>query len=331
MNKIKSSKLKIMHFILLILEITILAGLLGSFIKNISGGIGNPNSTVITNMNISAVYPEILAIEINGNNAITLNPNTTKSIQCVALIRDYNGESNIMNLTAKLFHNVNSAFSDPDDNNEHYTNDSCVVYTDFGTFHGVSNDVYHAIGNCSFELLYYADPYDWNCTITVNNSFGYYSTNSTNQTVYELAALEVRDTISYGTVNSTYVSGENFTNVSNAGNVDLNLSLKGWAVNQGDNLAMNCTLGSIRNISIQHEKYNLTNSSSGELTLAQAVVNYTNLSSTAVVRKFELKYRHEDSYNEATNVTYWRMYVPTGVGGTCQGNIQFGATKAAGT
>jgi len=34
--------------------------------------------------------------------------------------------------------------------------------------------------------------------------------------------------------------------------------------------------------------------------------------------------------NDAINSTYWRIYVPLGVAGTCQGNIVFGATVAPG-
>ena len=33
-------------------------------------------------------------------------------------------------------------------------------------------------------------------------------------------------------------------------------------------------------------------------------------------------------YNEAQNRTYWRIYVPLGVAGTCQGNIVFGGRKS---
>jgi hypothetical protein len=209
-------------------------------------------------------------------------------------------------LTGIIFHSVNSAYTDPDDNNEHYSNYTCMINLSFVSYKGVNDDEYHALGNCTFNLHYYTDPGNWNCTLTVNNSYRFNVSNSTSQTVNELLALELPGSINYGTVNATYVSDENITNVSNAGNVKINLSLKGWAVNQGDGQAMNCTQGSIKNI-------------------------YTNLSSTPVIKKFELDYRHQDGYNEAINSTYWRIYVPLGVAGSCQGNIQFGATKSAGS
>ena len=52
---------------------------------------------------------------------------------------------------------------------------------------------------------------------------------------------------------------------------------------------------------------------------------------SSVIKKFSLNYRQQDGYDDAINSTYWRIYVPRGVAGTCSGNIIFGATKAAGS
>ena len=38
-----------------------------------------------------------------------------------------------------------------------------------------------------------------------------------------------------------------------------------------------------------------------------------------------------DAYDDAINATYWRIYVPKGVAGTCSGNIVFGAIRGTGT
>lgn len=100
---------------------------------------------------------------------------------------------------------------------------------------------------------------------------------------------------------------------------------------EGDGLSMNCTLGSVGNISINYERYNLTSSIAGDLSLGDFEANYSNLTSTSVVREFNLNYRQNDAVNEAINSTYWRIYVPTGVAGSCSGNIIFGATQSAGT
>ena len=140
-------------------------------------------------------------------------------------------------------------------------------------------------------------------------------------------AVGLPQSLDYGLVNATYVSEEGILNVTNYGNVKINLSLSGYAVNEGDGFAMNCSLGG--NISINYEKYNLTDSNPGSLSLSQFEASYVNLTSSPKVREFNLNYRQDDTQNEAINSTYWRIYVPVGVGGTCQGNIVFGAVQDA--
>jgi hypothetical protein len=134
-------------------------------------------------------------------------------------------------------------------------------------------------------------------------------------------------------VNTTRVSLQQIANVTNFGNTLLNLTLYGYAVTPADNLSMNCTLGSVKNISIYYEKYNLTSSNaSTSITLAQAEAIYLNLTSNFTdTKKFNLPVRTNDSAGgEAINATYWRMYVPLGVAGNCTGNIVFGAVRSPG-
>jgi hypothetical protein len=150
--------------------------------------------------------------------------------------------------------------------------------------------------------------------------------------ISELISIGLPNIINYSTVNATAISSEVIANVTNFGNVKVNLSLSGYANVTNDNLAMNCTLGSLRNISVVHEKYNLTTSNPGDITsYTEFGSKYVNLSSTITVKKFDLSYRQNDTYNDAVNASYWRIYVPRGVAGTCTGNIVFGATKQAGT
>jgi hypothetical protein len=167
----------------------------------------------------------------------------------------------------------------------------------------------------------------------VNDTRAWNNTNSDTITVADLLAVLLPSTINYGTVNATSVSNENVVNVTNVGNVNLNLTLSGYAVSEGDGQAMNCTQGGIKNISIGYEKYNLTSLNPGTLNLSQFEVNYTNLTGNPVTKEFNLYYRKNDSdYGvDSINQTYWRIYVPTGIGGTCRGNIVFGATQAAGS
>jgi len=321
------NKVMLLGMVFIILGIVLLSFLFSFLSSPVSGGIGNPNTTVITQLTVGEVYPEILNVSINdGDETITLSPNDTVSVSCVGLIRDYNGEDNLSTVTGRLFHS-SSTYESSEDNNTHYRNNSCNI--SFATNDWmVPDDTYHALGNCTFDIYYYADSGVWNCTLWVNDSSNLNATNSDDINVSELLALYVPNTINYGSVNATDMSNENITNVTNFGNVMFNLSFTGYAVSQGDGLAMNCTLGNIKNISIEHEKFNLTESNPGALTLGQADNVYENLTTATLVRKFNLARRTNDGVNDVWNETYWRVYVPTGVAGSCQGNIIFGAVKS---
>lgn len=297
-------------------------------------GQSGENVTVNTFLKVGAVNPEVLNISINNDvSAVNLIPNSTKRVTCQVLVRDWNNDTTISNVTARFFDTASSSYAGADDNNDHYTNNSCLLNTSFGTWNGVVDSSYTALANCSFQVQYYANPDSWNCTAVVTDNTGLKGNGTQNTTISQLLAVGLPSSIDYGTVNGTFVSDENVTNVTNMGNTKLNLSLSGYAVTPGDGYAMNCSLGAIKNISIDYEKYNLTVSHPGPLSLTQFEANYTNLTSSSVVKKFGLSSRQNDFLSgvDDTNSTYWRIYVPIGVAGNCEGNIVFGASVAPGS
>ena len=295
------------------------------------GGYVNETVVVTSELTVGNVYPEILNVSINNDaDSVTLVPNSTTTVSCVAVIRDFNGEGdiNISGKTiARFYDSAVSSYDDADDNNYHYSNNSCIFNETFGSYNGYNDDEYTLLANCTFDVWYYANNQTWICEIVSNDTYDYSDSDSDNITIDTLIAIGLPSTINYGTVNATFVSDENITNVTNFGNVKINLSLSGYAFEEGDGLAMNCTLGAIKNISIYYEKYNLTASNPGQLSLTEFENLYTNLTSNPVIKEFNLNYRQNDTVNKATNETYWRIYVPTGVAGTCQGNIVFAATQ----
>ncbi len=307
---------------LILLEVALLIILFSFFPKEVIAGVGSPNVTVITNLTVGNVYPELsnVSIEANASNLV-LTPNATRKIYCYGLGTDYNGWEDMESATGTFFANSTSSYGSADDNNLHYTNSSCTLS---------SYDTYSSWINCSFDIWYYANPGIWNCTINVtdNKSKNGYGWDTIN--ISTLLALGLPDFMDYGEVNATEVSLENVSNVTNYGNVMINLSLSGYGFTLSDGNAMNCTIGAIKNITIQNEKYNLTASNPGILDLPQFIANYTNLTSSPAVKNFNLNFRQNDTFNEAVNASYWRIYVPLGVAGTCQGNIVFGATVAPG-
>lgn len=317
---------KINFFILVVLGAVLLSFVFFfHFVSMVGGEIGNP-ATVITQLQVGNVFPEVLNVSIDNDAiAITLIANNTKLVACEALIRDWNNESDFSSVRAEFF---NSSWGGADDNNNHYTNNSCKINLTFGSWHGIIDDNYTALANCTFNVWYYANSGKWNCTVFVNDTSNWNATGSDNINISELLAVGLPSTINYGTVNATYVSAERAANVTNFGNVAIDVALSGYAVVAGDNNSMNCSLGNIKNISIGYEKYNLNRSISGVLSLTEFANNYTNLTSSPFTQEYNLNYRQNDVTNEAINSTYWRIYVPLGVAGTCQGNIVFGAIKS---
>ena len=329
LNGINRKKLVVVIVAMVLLEVVVAIVFFSIFPSPASGSVGEDNVTVITKLEVGNNYPEVLNVSIEDDAAdFSLTPNDTTKLTCTSLLRDWNGDGDINHTRAELFDNSESSYGDSEDNNYHYTNSSCNISSDFGTWNGRSDNEYLALANCTFEVEYYANPENWNCTVEVNDSYGWEDKNSDLISINKLLALGLPDSINYGTVNATEVSDENETNVTNYGNVEINLSLSGYAREEGDGLAMNCTLGSDPNISIEYEKFNLTNSNPSINSLTDFNNVYENLSSAPTIYDYGLNYRHNDTKNEAINQTYWRMYVPKGVAGTCQGNIIFGATEA---
>lgn len=312
------------EFSIFFLEIALLFFLFFLFFHFISGivnaGIGE-NVTVISELEIGKSPPIVQNIDIEEG-SINLVPNTTKLVNCSIVIVDYNGETTIINVTSELFDNSTSAKGDSDNNNEHYTNSTCFINYTYG-------DENTVLATCLFDLWYYSNAGVWNCSVNIMDSDNM-STNESNITTVEpLLALAVPDSIDYGLVNATEVSNENITNITNLGNVMFNISFLGYAISEGDGLAMNCTLGGIKNISIEHEKYNLTESNPGVLTPGQADDVYKNLTANTLVMGLNLDKRTNNNFNDVWNATYWRIYVPLGVAGSCQGNIIFGAIQSS--
>ncbi len=321
--KIKKKKIETVLMFLVFIEIAVFTLFFSFFSSPVIGEVGTPNATVATTLTVVKVAPEVLNVSIdNGNATVILTGNTTKIITCVGIIRDWDNYTDIENVTARFFDNYNSTYSDLDDNNEHYKNDSCVLNNSY-------DGIYFSEATCTFSVWYYANPTQWNCTIVVTDNTSQQGQNYDLINISELLSVLLPDTLDYGTVNSTYVSAEKVANVSNVGNVRIDLNLEGYGISQGDGLAMNCSRGNVGNISVGYEAYNLTEASSfGNVTLTQLTDMYINLTSAPVLEQFDLDYRFNDTINEAWNESYWRIYAPLGVAGTCNGSIIFGAVKS---
>lgn len=319
-RKIKLKKLKVRIFFLELVLFFLLAFFsISFFISNVFADIGE-DVPVTGNLTIGKSNPNILSVNVEDG-SITLIPNDTVIVNCSVIIEDYDGDTTLSKVNATFFDTTASFADDSDDNNYHYTNSSCVINYSYGDSYQVKTD-------CLFEVQYYSNPGNWNCSVYVEDISNYTDLDINNTQIQEMLAFGLPSTIDYGTINATFVSDEKIANVTNVGNVKANLSLSGYGQSEDDGYAMVCDYGASQNISVGFEKYNLTDSNSGSITYSQFEENYTNLTSTPFVNGIDLDYRTNETVNDRVNSTYWRVYVPIGVAGTCNGSIVFGAIKA---
>jgi hypothetical protein len=274
--------------------------------------------------------PVFQSIEVDDSFAvptkeIDLTPASTRDVVCEGVIYEYEGEDSLVNVSAEFYNIDESSYGGGDDNNFHYTNESCVLNLGYGD----GNQVYF---ECGFNVEYYASSGAWNCTALAYDNVTASRTGTNDTNVNTLLALSVPSPVNFGTIDASGVSLESELNVTNVGNAEVNLSLSGYGSTIGDGLAMNCSQGGT-SIPIYYEKFNLTASNPGAMTLSAMEGLYFNLTSDVNVREFNLVSRTDDLNPNTTEVnsTYWRIYVPPGTAGSCSGNIVFGAVQAAGS
>ncbi len=275
------------------------------------------NVSIDTTVNITNSKPEVLIVNIDD--PITLNAGSTVLVQCNATVRDWNGWADIQNVTAVFWDNSSVNQSNLDDNNDHYTNVNCTDPGNDGNF--------TAYFSCNFTVWYYANPgSNWMCNVTATDSYVFNATVGSSNWLYNtttvsvLLALNVSPTlVDYGNmaVGDTSVSAEQ-ANITNFGNSDINISVKGYGQTEGDGLAFVCAVG---NISIANERYSLN--------ATDAYANYLPLNSTfEMVPGLVLPQQTNDS-TQVLNNTYWKLYVPPNPFGVCNGTIVFQAEAAS--
>lgn len=302
------------HKTILILAFLVAGALFTTFSFSWSAGPNYRNVSVDTRVNITQAPPSVLNVIISDNVTspianITLNAGSFKNITCNSTVRDYNGGGTITNVSA-VFYKNGTAWDAADDNNTHYSNTNCTL--------GAS-DAYTRNVSCGFAIQYYADSFTWTCNVTATDSYNFGNTsrfgwNSNTTFINALLALNVTTLIDYGDLATGDLAPAQQANVTNLGNQNINVSVRGYGSALNDGLAMVCDIG---NISVQHEKYNLIGGSDPTA--------YTNLSITATRIGGLTVQRQTNDSQQVLNTTYWTLYVPPGPFGRCNGTVVFQA------
>jgi hypothetical protein len=275
-------------------------------------GTNNRNYSVQTKANVTNAYPEVLNITCNGGANITLTAGADKLVSCIVQARDYSGWNDINYINATFYYSLNLS-SDPDDNNTHYTNTSCSQ---------TSNDGLYLINwTCSFNVWYYALNGTWKVNATANDSYGGTGNGYNNASISALLALNVTNLIDYGNLVVSETSAAAVpANVTNLGNVPLNVTVYGYG---DDNETLYAGLAMVcqqRNITLSNERYDLSSA-----TAYDSMTRLTGSPATIAGLRIE-KQTNPSAY--MVNSTYWRLHVnsTTNPFGLCNGTVVFGAS-----
>ena len=271
------------------------------------------NVTIRTQVNVTNSRPEVISIRVAdvdnislGN--ITVNAGSFKGVSCNATIRDWNGFADVYYVNATLWHMATSSYEAANNNNSHYTNASCTNNGD-GSGFTVSY-------LCNFNVVYYANNGTWMCNITaldLANASGA----SGNTTVFlPVYALNVTDGVDFGNLAVDNISTNASANITNLGNMAINVTVEGYGLTRGDGLAVICSLGG--NITAPNERFHY---------LENGWENKIPLNASGPTTIPNLTMIKQNDSNMIRNSTFWQLYVNStnAPGGNCSGYVIFTA------
>lgn len=265
--------------------------------------------TILANITSPGLYLTSLVVD----SPVSLLAGTTATVRCNATVFDENLAANISSVNATLWDAGASSFTAADDNNDHYTNASCSL---------ISAGQYEANYTCSFAVWYYANNGSWLCNVTAFDNVTLISNFSSNSsTVNSLFSLTSDSVLDFGNMPPAAISGSDVSlNLTNTGNMPFNVSLYGYGIAIGDGTVMGCLSGG--NFTVGDMRYShLAGTPFPDL------VNLTNTSTP--VANFTLYQRTNDTaFDNDLNYTYWKLSVPYGTKGFCNGTVVLSATLA---
>ncbi|MDH5796918.1 MAG: hypothetical protein OEY79_05215 [Anaplasmataceae bacterium] len=265
----------------------------------------NQTAILNTTLNITNSAPLIYAVSIDPS--IDLIADSNKTVFCNVTVFDFDNDTLVVNASFYL-ENISQPDGTPDGNNL-YKNSTCTR---------VSEQANEMNYTCSFPVLYYADnSTNWKCNITVSDGGAVGASNITEYTtINPLVAIKVPGILNYGNLVTGQISDPAWANITNSGNRNASIAVEGYAVTPGDGLSFNCTFG---NILLANERYNATAPATAYSQMTPITSTSTNISG------FYVGHRTSE-VSESINSTYWRVQVPIGAGGVCNGKILFTAS-----
>jgi len=268
---------------------------------------GANNSITITKVNITNTEPDLHYVFITPA-SIDLTPGNTTKVNCTGYVYDLDGYADVTGANA-TFYDSSNGDTGGFDGTYRYLNSSCTC---------AEVSTYNASCSCLFDVQYYANNGTWQCNMTAVDDYGISDNeNSTLFDVNTVVGIDVPAELDYGDLSVTQYSLEKGLNVTNYGNVPINISVRGYGgttdSDNPDNLSMICAAGG--NISMEHEKYSIT----GGLGYGSMVT----LNNESTAMGFTIEVKNNDTAINHLNTTYWMIYIPASVSGFCNGTLEF--------
>ncbi|MGV8085992.1 MAG: hypothetical protein ACP5N1_00020 [Candidatus Woesearchaeota archaeon] len=261
----------------------------------------------IRNLTIS-ITPNIDNIFLTDNfspiNQIVLSAGKTRFVNCSVVVSDPEGTDNIVGVSAKLFYYLNSS-GDIDNNNTHYTNNSCML---------IDETSLNKTFSCGFDVWYYANNGTWYCNATVINGYSVAFSNNVSAIIQSLYAINLTDGLNFGASQSNVPSGNITVNITNFGNMPVNITIQGYAVFLGDNVGMNCSDNT--NVTIDSIRFS-----------TNIAANFTQKNSmNGSIQPLNFRINKQINNTLILNTTYWQISPnPGSVNRICGGYIIFDA------
>lgn len=249
------------------------------------------------------VPPSVFSVATESD--IVLNAGTIRSVQCNFTVSDGNGADDILGANATFFI-APSQDSSQDNNRTKYTNSSCEV---------IGSSINSKDFTCTTGFLYYAQNGTWTCNATGIGIDGYSSAETSFQ-VDPLYAINVTNsTLDFGQVFGGSTSSTISENITNLGNIPVDVSVYGYGSFPGDGNSFVCQT---TNISIENTRF-----------AAEKGVPYISKTPlSGVLVPTGIRILNQIGTQSSQNVSYWQTMIPRNVSdtGICLGTIVFHAT-----
>lgn len=257
----------------------------------------NVNATV----NVTNAPPTVNNVLLDDNstspaNQIDLVAGGSLLVYCNATINDTNGYQDISSATAVIYDGAVANPGSANNNETHYTNNSCTL----AAGSGLSKDA-----SCAFNMRYYANNATWTCNLTAFDLDNANGTGTDTAAVNLLVALNISTSIlNYGNLAPLAESSAIPETITNHGNGQIDMVLNGTS--------MPCT--SIGTIDVTAQHYNVTGTGTTYTTM-------TPLSSSPVTETSFNLAKRTDASGDTTRLTNWKIVAPVGTKGICTGNV----------